>query len=354
MTVLIYGATGYTGRLITRMAAGYGVHPVLAGRSAGAVAALAAEHGLEHRCFSLDRPDELRRGLAGAGVVLHCAGPFANTFRTMSDACLDLGVHYLDITGEVDVFEALAARDAEARAAGVMLLPGVGYDVVPSDCLAAHLAGRLPGARRLLLAISSSGPLSHGTATTTMQNQHRGGVIRRDGAVVRVPVASRSRQIDFGDGRPRHTVTIAWGDVVTAYHTTGIPDIEVYAAVPRRLAPLLRATRHLGWLLRARPVQALQRRLIDRWAPGPDEQELHHGTSRVWGRVEADDGRSATAALRGPNAYLLTAHTALLAVQRVLEGGASPGFQTPSMAFGADIIRAVPGVELFDIDTQGG
>ncbi|HSJ23333.1 MAG TPA: saccharopine dehydrogenase NADP-binding domain-containing protein, partial [Longimicrobiales bacterium] len=310
MTVILYGATGYTGRLITRLATHYDVRPVLAGRNAGTVAALAAEHGLEHRVFGLESPEEVERGLAGAAVVLHCAGPFMRTYQAMSDACLATGTHYLDITGEIDVFEGLAARSAEAEAAGVMLLPGVGYDVVPSDCLAAHLAGRLPGARRLVLAISGSGPLSHGTASTAVENQHRGGMIRRDGRLVSVPAAWRTMEVDFGDGRSRTAVSIPWGDVATAWYSTGIPDIEVYAAVPPRLVKFIRASRHLGWLLRSRPVKALQRRLLRARPAGPDEHELEHGTSHIYGRVEHEDGRTATGALRGPNGYLLTAHAA--------------------------------------------
>lgn len=357
--MLLYGATGYTGRLIASMAAEYGLRPVLAGRNAAAVAGLAADLDLPHRAFSLDDPAALRRGLEGVQVVLHCAGPFIRTWRPMSDACLDTGTHYLDITGEIEVFEGLAARDAEATEAGVMLLPGVGFDVVPTDCLAARLDARLPSARRLTLAISSSGPLSHGTASTVLENQHRGGRIRRDGKLVTVPPAWRVRRFDFGDGRKRTAATIPWGDVSTAWHSTGIPDIEVYAAMPRRLVRIIRAARHLGWLLRSRPMQAVQRSLLRMRPAGPDEAELRQGHSHVLGFAEDDAGQIAAAALHGPNAYLLTAHTALIAVRRVLQGDARPGFLTPSLAFGEDMVREVPGVEVVDLassqdDQHGG
>jgi short subunit dehydrogenase-like uncharacterized protein len=354
MNALLYGATGYTGRLVTRMAAGYGIAPILAGRNAAAVAALAGEHGLEHRPFALDDPDAVAAGLAGVSVVLHCAGPFIHTYRAMADACIAAGVHYLDITGEIDVFEGLARLDSRAREAGVMLLPGVGFDVVPTDCLAAMLAQRLPGATRLALAISGSGPLSHGTATTALENQHRGGMIRRHGSLRAVPAAWRTRTVDFGDGRPRTAVTIPWGDVSTAYHSTGIGDIEVYAAVPRRMVRVIRATRHFGWLLRSGPVRALQKRLLRARPAGPDAEELERGESRVWGRVEDEAGGSATAALLGPNGYLLTAHAALLVLQRALGGTVTPGFQTPSSAYGARLVLDVPGVSMvLPVETTG-
>jgi short subunit dehydrogenase-like uncharacterized protein len=351
MNALLYGATGYTGRLIAHMAADYGVRPVLAGRDAAAVAALAGELDLEHRVFTLDDDAAVRASLAGIDVVLHCAGPFIHTFRAMADACLHTGTHYLDITGEIAVFEGLAALDARACDAGVMLLPGVGFDVVPTDCLAVWLAGRMPAATKLRLAIRSSGPLSHGTATTAIENQHRGGMVRRHGELVRVPTAWKSREVDFGDGRRMSAVTIPWGDVSTAFHSTGIPDIEVYAAVPRRLVRVLRAIRHFGWLFRQRPVRAVQKRLLRAHPPGPDAGELANGESRVWGRVEDADGNTLTAALQGPNAYLVTAHAALIVLKRVLNGDVYPGFQTPARAYGADLVMEVPGTRRFDIGT---
>src|SRR5579884_2759288 len=197
---LIYGANGYTGALIAAEAVARGLRPVLAGRSAPAVAETAGRLGLPHRAFGLEDDAAVRAGLAGMKLVLHCAGPFAHTCRAVADACLATGVHYLDVTGEVTVFEGLAALDAAARAAGVMLLPGVGFDVVPSDCLAAHLKRRLPSATHLALGFQMDQSLSHGTATTIVENLHRGGVIRQGGVLTNVPAAWRTRTIDFGRG----------------------------------------------------------------------------------------------------------------------------------------------------------
>ncbi len=228
---LIYGANGYTGALTARLAVERGHRPVLAGRNRESVSELAGQLNLEYRAFGLDDPAALDAGLRGVVTVLHCAGPFSHTWKAMSDACLRTKVHYLDITGEVLVFESLAARDAEAKAAGVMLMPGVGFDVVPSDCLAAHLKRRLPTATHLTLGFSGSGRFSRGTATTMAENMHRGGLVRRDGVLAKVPAAWKSRVIDFGAG-PVSAMTIPWGDVSTAYHSTGIPNIEVYMSAP--------------------------------------------------------------------------------------------------------------------------
>jgi short subunit dehydrogenase-like uncharacterized protein len=347
-TALIYGATGYTGQLIAEMAVGQGLLPVLAGRNRAAVESLAARLGLSSRVFPLEDPAGLRAGLEGMAVVLHCAGPFSRTSEQMTSACLATGTHYLDITGEIAVFESLAARGSVAQAAGVMLLPGVGFDVVPSDCLAAHLARRLPGARRLLLGIQGSGRLSHGTQTTVVENQDGGGMIRRGGVLTPVPAAWRTRSIDFGRG-PRTAVTIPWGDVATAWYSTGIPDIEVYAHVPRALRIGMVASRHLGWLLRQSWVRDLQMRRVKASPAGPSPAELAGGHCAVWGRVEHDDGRHAESRLYGPNGYQLTALAALAAVRKVLTGEAPPGFQTPSRAYGPDFVMQLDGVTREDI-----
>src|SRR5690606_35660895 len=167
---LLYGANGYTGRLILERALAEGLRPLLAGRNAEEIGALAVRHGLESSVFPLDDARALEAALRETRVVLLAAGPFSRTSGPVVEACLRAGAHYLDITGEIGVFEAIAARDAEARAAGVALLPGVGFDVVPTDCLAAHLKRRLPPATRLALAFQGAGGVSRGTALTAVEN----------------------------------------------------------------------------------------------------------------------------------------------------------------------------------------
>jgi short subunit dehydrogenase-like uncharacterized protein len=344
---LLYGANGYTGRLLAREAVVRGLRPVLAGRNAEAIRPLALELGLEHRVFSLDDAAATRAGLEGVQVVLHCAGPFARTAQPMVDACLEARVHYLDITGEISVFETLARRDSEAMAAGILLLPGAGFDVVPSDCLAAHLHRRLPSAKRLTLAFQGIGRVSRGTATTIVENLHRGGVVRQGGILTSVPAAWRTRDIDFGQG-PTLAVTIPWGDVSTAYRSTGIGDIEVYTAVSRRQLRLMRLSRPLGWMLRSSLVQNFLKRRIQARPPGPSDEERAQGRTYLWGEVDDGQGRRMVSRLRGPEGYTFTMRTALAAVTRVLNGDAPPGYQTPSLAYGPDFVLDVPEVERTD------
>jgi short subunit dehydrogenase-like uncharacterized protein len=340
---LIYGANGYTGALLARAAVMAGQGPVLAGRNAAALAALAAELGLEPRLFALDDPAAVAEGIRGVAVVLHCAGPFAHTSRPMADACLRTGTHYLDITGEAAVFEALAARDAEARAAGVMLLPGAGFDVVPSDCLAAHLKRRLPSATHLALGFQSLGRLSRGTAKTMAENLDGGGLVRQERVLRRVHAAWKTRVIDFGTG-PVKAMTIPWGDVATAFHSTGIPNIEVYTAASLGLRLAARASRHVGWLLRAPFVQRFLKRRIQAGPPGPTDEERVRGRTFLWGEATDPTGRKVVSRLRGPEGYTLTVRAALAVVGRVLAGAAPPGFQTPARAYGPDFVLGLEGV----------
>jgi len=344
---LLYGANGYTGELVARLARGLGHRPVLAGRSASAVCGLAEELGLERRLFSLDEPRRIEEALRGMSHVLHCAGPFSRTSKPMADACLRTRTHYLDLTGEVAVFEALAARDAEARGAGVMLLPGCGFDVVPSDCLAVHLKRRLPGARRLALAGAGVGRVSRGTAETAIEGLGQGGLVRRDGDLERVPSAWKTRRIDFGDG-PRTAVALPLADLATAWRSTQVPDIETYFAGPPGLRALAVANRYLGPILGSAPVRRLLTARVRAGAPGPTEEERRRGRAFFWGEAVDAEGRRAVSRLATPDGYTLTARAALAVVERVLAGHAPAGFQTPGLAYGPDFVLGIEGVTLID------
>jgi saccharopine dehydrogenase (NAD+, L-lysine-forming) len=341
MTWLLYGANGYAGTLVARLAAARGERPVLAGRSAGKVAALAGELGLEFRWFGLDDPGAIRRGLDGMTAVAHCAGPFSATAGPMARACLQAGVHYLDITGEIDVFEELHGLSGQARAAGSVLLPGAGFDVVPTDCVAALLARALPGAERLDLAFLAGGGPSPGTARTAVEGMGKGGKARVDGVIVHVPLGWRTIRAGFPSG-PRTVASVPWGDVSTAYYSTGIGTITTYTAVP---APVLAAARlpGLSLVLGLGAVQRLGQALAGARVPGPSGERRARTRAEVWGRASAG-GRAVEAALSAPNGYDLTADSVVRAVTRL--HSVEPGTHTPSSAFGAQYVTELDGVKL--------
>lgn len=342
---LIYGANGYTGELIAREAARRGMRPILAGRKRAAIKALADELDLDHRVFGLDAPKAIEAGLQDCVVVLHCAGPFSRTAKPMLDACLLAHTHYLDITGEIAAFERAAACDAIAKMARVMLLPGVGFDVVPTDCLAAELKSRLPSATQLTLAFRGLGRTSRGTTLTALEGMSTGGMVRRAGKLIAVPAAWKTRRIDFGDGHgPIATMTVPWGDVSTAYYTTGIPNIEVYMAFKPWFRRLVKSSRYFNWLLGSAPIQNYLKSQIKAMPPGPTAAQRARSTSYVWGEVRDDAGHMITARFKAPDGYTLTVLTALAIVDQALGGRAPIGFQTPATAYGSELIFTVEGV----------
>lgn len=342
---MIYGANGYTGRLIAGRAVADGQRPILAGRDAPKIEAVAKELDCSFHVFSLTSAEVTSKHLDGLSAVLHCAGPFSRTAETMIGACLLAGVDYLDITGELDVIEFAAQQHDLAMAAGIVIMPAVGFDVVPSDCLAAQLAAALPTAIELELAFTARSSISPGTANTMFAGLGYGGRVRKDSRIIRVPTAWKTKQIRF-PSRDRQAVTIPWGDVSSAFHTTGIPNIEVYAATPTRQIRSLRRWRGLLPMTKFAPIRWLGRQWIKRYITGPSDSERANGYAEFWGRVIDNQGRIAEATLVTPEGYSLTAQTALEIVRRTLAGEVNPGFCTPAKAFGGEFIEEFDGVQL--------
>ncbi len=343
---LLYGATGFVGEAIARLTVQSGLRPILAGRNASRLATLAAELGVEHRVFELG--PGIDRWLHDVKVVLHCAGPYIHTYKPMVDACLRTRTHYLDLTGEIPVYEGIAARDGDAKSQGVMLLPGVGFDVVPTDCLALHLKQRLPSATQLTLAFRTQGPggLPPGTQRTMIELIPFGNRVRRNGRLEIPERGVKTRLIDFGDG-PVIATRLTWGDVFMAFHSTGIPNIEDYVVLPESTRRQMARMDYLRPLFRIPALRHLLKRGVK---PGPDAGKRARTATHVWGEVEDDQGRRAAARLHGPEAGVdWTSHTALAAVRKVLAGQFTPGFQTPARAYGADFVMECEGVTREDV-----
>jgi len=342
---MLYGANGYTGKLIVEEALKRGLRPVLAGRNATAIAAMSQTTGLQSLVFDLADPSATRDALQGFNIVLHCAGPFSATSQQMIDACLDQRCHYLDITGEISVFANAHRRSDEARHADIVLMPGVGFDVVPSDCLAASLVQQLPAATALTLAFKSDGRVSPGTAKTSIEGLAGGGCVRRDGKLQSVPLAWKTREIPFVDGK-FYAVTIPWGDVFTAFVSTGVPDIEVYMAAPPSMVMRMKRMRAVKPLLSMQWVQNMMKRRVEKLVSGPSDDEREKSRMQLWGKASSADGRSMTADMTTPNGYDVTVTAALGIVEHLLEREVEGGFYTPSLLMGAGYAATLPGVSL--------
>ncbi|HSK87637.1 MAG TPA: hypothetical protein VK880_04740, partial [Anaerolineales bacterium] len=245
--------------------------------------------------------------------------------------------------------EALARMDAQAKEAGIMLLPGAGFDVVPSDCLAAHLKQRLPSARQFRLFLRGVGAgVSRGTAKSAIENMHRQGTIRRDGELVQVPPAWNVRERDFGRGYTK-VVSVGWGDVSTAYYSTGIPNIETYFAFPESVINLLRSMRLIGPLMYNRVAKGILKSLVDMFLKGPKEERRKNASVVFVGEVIAQKGERAVSKLITPEGYTCTALTAVEIMKRILKHELKTGFQTPSLVYGSNFIMQFDGVRREDL-----
>ncbi|GAB3731945.1 saccharopine dehydrogenase NADP-binding domain-containing protein [Luteimonas pelagia] len=339
---MIYGANGYTGELIAREAVRRGLAPVLAGRNSASIESLARELDLEARVFGLDDPQALVAQLQDQALLLNCAGPFSATAAPMMEGCLAAGAHYLDITGEIAVLELAHTLDARAKTAGIVLCPGVGFDVIPTDCVAAALKAALPDATHLSLGFDSRSGLSPGTAKTSIEGLAAGGKVRSGGRIVTVPLAWEVRRIDFGDGE-KTAMTIPWGDVATAYHTTGIPDIRVFIPASPRMIANARRANWIRPLLAMKWVRNLVQARIRKSVKGPSEAQRNAMPTFVWGEVANARGERRTARIRTANGYTLTVDGALHVVDHVLANPPRPGAYTPATLLGQDLVSQLPG-----------
>lgn len=316
-TLMIYGATGYTGRMATEHAKQLGLNLVIAGRNAERLASLAAELDVPYRVFAADASQ-----LQGIDVLLNFAGPFAHTAEPLMRACMASGTDYLDITAEINVY-----RLAEQLGAGadVMLLPGVGWDVVPTDCLAMHVASRVPQPQSLKIALQVPGAMSRGSALSVGEIIGAGVMARIDGELLATPDA-QSQLLDFGDG-PALCAPLSFGDLITAWHSSAIPNIAMFVHITGEAFPEGDLS-----LLPDGPTQA--------------QRDAHR--ARAVAEVTGIDGTVARSVIETVNGYSYTPLAAVEAARRVLGGERRPGFETPAKLFGVSFALTIDGTQITD------
>ena len=344
---LIYGAYGYTGQLTAAVAASKHLDVVLAGRNRDPLAQLGSRLNLPIRVVGLDDADALANALHDVRSVIHMAGPFAVTSQSMLNACLRTRTHYVDITGEIAVFEATWSRRAEIERAGITVVPGSGFDVVPSDCVAAHVAGQLDRPRALVLGFRGLDSASRGTLQTAIRDVSTPVLCRRAGRIV--PLDDRSpRSVDFGAGA-EPCLPVSWGDVATAFHSTGADDITVYFRETPLLKSMAVAQRRFAWLLGSGAMQRVLAAAIRRAPEGPSELQRRRHRTTVWAEAVDDAGRRVRSALSTHDPYEFTANSVLEITNRIHALPAPLGVVTPSQAFGAEFALAIPGCCRVDV-----
>jgi short subunit dehydrogenase-like uncharacterized protein len=339
---MIYGANGYTGELVAREAKRRELLPVLAGRSEAKISALANELRFPFKVFPLDNPADIAQNLQEVELVLHCAGPFSATAVPMVEACLLSKTHYLDITGEIEVFEYIHGQNERARQSGIVLCPGTGFDVIPTDCVAAVLKSAMPDAAHLTLGFEARAGVSAGTAKSSLEGIGKGGRIRKDGKIKSVSLNYKTSKIDFGNGK-KNALSIPWGDVSTAYYTTGIPNIEVYMALPPNTDSFLKFLPLIRPILAFPPIQNFMKKRIEKKVKGPAEKLRQKFGVYVWGEVSNPAGEIKTAFLQTADGYEVTIHGSLKIVEKLLDEQLPPGSFTPSQIMGDRFISILPG-----------
>lgn len=340
---LLYGANGYTGALIAKYAAQYGLRPILAGRREAAIKPLADELELSYTIIDLEDAAQLKDALQLVKVVVHAAGPFADTARQMIEACLQTGTHYLDINGDISVFEMIKTFDAKAKEKNIMLMPGVGFDVVPTDCMALHLKNKLPDATHLKLAFASiGGGVSHGTAMTIVSRLGEGGASRQNGKIVREPIAKKGMWVDFGE-KKLFVMSIPWGDISTAYFTTGIPNIETYTGVKPIVYKIMKMQGLFNGLLKLEWVKNIIRKKIKKGPAGPSDGMRSKAKAMVWGEALNANGLRVEDHFSCADGYTLTVHSTLIIAKKILEGNFRYGYQTPAACYGEELVKEIPG-----------
>jgi len=336
--LLIYGANGYTGQLICEEAARKGLHPILAGRKAESIAPLAGKYGWPYRIFALDDTWLIAENLKDIEVVLHAAGPFRFTAQTMLEACLQTGTHYLDITGEMEVFALAAGLHQKALEKNIMLMPGTGFDVVPTDCMALTLKEKMPDATHLELAfVTLGGQISHGTAMSMSEKLGEGGAARINGKIKREPIGRHFKKLSI-DSKEFFAMSIPWGDVFTAFYTTGIGNIRTYTGSKPSVFNLLKLQWLFNPVIRTQWFKKWLQTKINAKPAGPSPQKRAKAKSYIWGEVTNAAGACENAWFACPEGYTLTAQTSVDIAEKVLAGNWKSGYQTPAGCYGSGLI----------------
>jgi short subunit dehydrogenase-like uncharacterized protein len=344
-SVLLYGANGYTGELIARYSKNYNLSLLLGGRNKEKIEPLATKLNLPYVIIDLNDKESLIKTLEGVNVIINAAGPFQFTARQTIDACILTGTHYIDINGDISVFEMIKKYDEAAQKAGIMLLPGAGFDVVPTDCIALELKKKMPDAVSIKLAFATlGGGLSHGTATTMSNKLGEGGAVRKNGKIIRQALGKNGMVVDFGL-KKLFVMSIPWGDISTAYFTTGIPEIESYTGMKKKVYYFLKFQPLFNWLLRTGFVRRFIQRKIEKRPAGPSDQQRSKSLSLVWGEVSDAKGNKINSCITTPDGYNLSAYSCLLIAQKIINGIYKPGYQTPASAYTENLVYEIPGVQ---------
>ncbi|MGI5231304.1 saccharopine dehydrogenase family protein [Actinoallomurus sp. CA-142502] len=321
MKIAVYGANGYTGRLVVAELARRGIDLVLVGRDIERLRKTAA--GTETRAAGVDDTAALAGAFHGCDAVINCAGPFSVSGEAVVRAAIRAGRHYVDISGEQLYLKRIHDTFAqEATEAGVTVVPGVNDDGLPSDLIAHLAARRVSPVAELVIALDlarSGASPSRGTLRSALANIDTftdGGLTYRDGDWRPDVPALRTSIVFPGGTGPAPVARFPLPGVVT---------------VPRHVS-----ARHVEGVVRTELVAAFSAvtpEVVDSVPDGPSEDDRRAGRWTVLAEATGQDGRSARGVVSGPDTYGSTAVIAVESARRLVADGAEPGVLAPAQAY---------------------
>lgn len=348
---MIFGANGYAGELITREAVKSGHRPIIAGRNKQAIYALAKELDLEYRVFNLS--ENMAEQFSGVDLVLNCAGPFSQTVEPILDACLEAKCHYLDISGELSVFDYCFNKNKSAQEQGCIVCPGVAFDIVPTEAVAVKLKQLLPDADTIKLGFDGKMALSKGSSITLLEgvgNPKLSVYMVRDKGELSVLSKPRIERIAFSAGKPlKKAMAITWADLNGAFYSTQVPNISVF--IPATLVNRL-SFAYMAWLKPVFSLKFIQKffaNIIRIFVKGPSEKELNSGSMAVFGEASNARGDIKRVYINVAHGYKFTYLAAVSSVEFCLRQNDKSGYFTPSMLMGVDFVERLEGSSHFQV-----
>ncbi|KAI3322700.1 Saccharopine dehydrogenase-domain-containing protein [Xylariaceae sp. AK1471] len=311
--LLIYGATGYTGSLASQYANSLAFDFSIAGRTEDKLKNLATSLEVPYQVFDVEDNRRVDSALTDVRVLLNCAGPFIHTAGPLADACIRNGVHYLDVSAELESYKLMEERDKAAIEANVMLLPGCGGSVAMLGCLVGHVIERMQDPISIEVALCVSGPVSRGTAVTMVSGATTGCLRRVDGKLVEQDVAN-TIEFDFDNGEgPVGCFPVTLPDLITIWKSTNVENITTFAYASGSSFPASD---------------------LDLLPNGPTAEEREANPYHAAVKVVGKDGPIMRAVLHTANGYTFTHIASVEAARRILLGEARKGFQVPVAVFG--------------------
>ncbi|MBA2764334.1 MAG: saccharopine dehydrogenase NADP-binding domain-containing protein [Thermoleophilaceae bacterium] len=344
MTVVLYGATGYTGQLVTEELVARAVPFVLGGRREQALRALSASrgNGAEIRIASVDDPASMRALMDGCDVVINCAGPFSLAGETVVAAAVDTATHYIDSTGEQPYMQAVFERHGPAaERAGVALVPAMAFDYVPGDCIARLAAAELEPLRELRLYYAVSGfGATRGTLRSSLEMLKGGDIVYEDGDWAPAPSYVAPERFEFPAPLGLKSVSkYPSGEIVTVPRHTQTRKVtaritsETFVPSPRLAGAMPYMTPVISAALRT-PLRGVLHRAINRLPEGPELEQRRSAAFTVVAVAHAGDGRTRQGVVRGSDVYGFTS----VSLVRAAELMSAPGYSAkgalgPAAAF---------------------